>query len=288
VDTITTRELFDGLVAGAVASSAGVVAYTARRGARDALPYGGLLFAAGGLAALAWWRDVPVPLVVGLLGIAGTTALVARARLPLWSAAVAVAPFAWLVAEHARLPPVGWLRVVVIALICVIGPVVAGGDTATKSMALGPALLAVTIAGIYVCTPDTEEVRTLLGVAIVLATLSWPLRWLRLGSAGSVAAVATVAWAAAIDARGHPVTLLGAVGCIGALAISLFVASARPRQRPAMRAPIIIAMHIALVVIAVGATRTLTSSPRAQKSSRAVVAQATRASSNSRPRCAFQ
>jgi len=268
VDTIATRELFDGLVAGAVASSTAAVVYTARRRARGALPYGGLLFAAGGFAALAWWRDVPVPLVVGLLGAACATALVVRARLPLWMAAVVVLPSAWLVAEHSRLPPIGWLRVVVIALICVIGPLVAGGDTATKSMALGPALLVVTIAGIYLCTPDTEEVRTLLGVAIVLAVLSWPLGWLRLGRAGSVAAVAIVAWAAALDARGHPVTLLGAVGCLGAIAISLFTA-----RRANTRAQIIV-VHIALVAIAVGTTRTLTDAHHRRKASseRAVVA----------------
>jgi hypothetical protein len=252
---VVTREFVDGLVAGAIASCVGAVAYVSTRSPRVAVPAGGLLFAAAGVAAMASWRDIPAALVVGFVGVACATAIVSFSPLPGWSAPVAVSPFAYLIAEHARLPGVGWLRVVVFAAVCVLGPLVGAGDALWKSVAVGPALLAVTIAGIYLCTPDTEEVRTLLGVVIVLATLGWPLAWLRLGRAGSVTAVALVVWAAATDARGRPGTMLGAVACICVLGVAPLTAARAGRLR---RAPLMISLQIALVAIAVIVTRTFT------------------------------
>ncbi len=185
MDSIVSRELVDGLGAGAVAACGAAGAYFVVR-PRHTLAVGGLLFALAGVVALGWWRGVPTALAVGLAGVAGATAIVGWARLPLWSAAIAVLPFAWLIAERGGLPHVGWVRVVAIVVICVVGLLAAVGDDVSSALATGPILLAITTAGVYVCTPDTEEVRTLLGVALALMILGWPLRWIRLGRAGAV------------------------------------------------------------------------------------------------------
>src|SRR5215469_7360958 len=110
MDAIVTSELVDGLVTGAVVSGATAVTHAFVR-PRVAMPVGGLLFALAGVVALAEWRTVPAALVLGLAGCAIATAVVARLRIPSWCAAIAVLPFAWLIAEHAGLPRVGWLRV---------------------------------------------------------------------------------------------------------------------------------------------------------------------------------
>src|SRR5690348_7651814 len=113
MDSLVTRELVDGLGTGAVATCGAAVAYVVAR-PRRTLAVGGLLFVLAGVVALGWWRGVPTALAVGLVGVAGATAIVGWARLPRGITAIAVLPFAWLIAEHGGLPRVGWVRVVAV------------------------------------------------------------------------------------------------------------------------------------------------------------------------------
>ena len=76
-----------------------------------------------------------------------------------------------------------------------MGGVLAGrGDAIWRNEALAPALLAITATGIYVAVPDTEHALALVGVAIPLALLAWPVPLVRLGSGGGAGAAALLVW----------------------------------------------------------------------------------------------
>src|SRR5690606_32918712 len=83
---------------------------------------------------------------------------------------------------------------------------------------VGPVLVAVTVAGVYLTVPDTEMATVLLGAALPAAALGWPFAWGRLGGGGALATVAVVAWTVALDGRGRLGSVVGGVACLGLLA----------------------------------------------------------------------
>jgi hypothetical protein len=78
-------------------------------------------------------------------------------------------------------------------------------------------LLPITVAGIYATVPDTEHVMIALGAALPLVANALPTPIATIGAEGAGASLAVVLWATAIDARGRPASLVGAVGCFGLL-----------------------------------------------------------------------
>lgn len=100
---------------------------------------------------------------------------------------------------------------------------------------LGPGMLTMSVAGVYLAVPDTELAFPLLGVALGLVALGAPLTRMRIGGIGSAAAVALLFWVAALEAVGRPGSAVGAVGCLGMLAVepaARLLASNRAGARP--------------------------------------------------------
>ncbi len=104
---------------------------------------------------------------------------------------------------------------------------------------VGPVMLAITIFGTYVTTPDTEHTVVVLGVALAVGVTGWPIRATRVGGAGGAAFVGLVAWLAATDGAARPGAVVGASACVGAFVfppflrwLGTFAQRARPRTAP--------------------------------------------------------
>ena len=237
---LTVSELFaggqftTGIAVGVVAAAIAVALRAATPRRPGPLPVGGILVSSGALVAIGHFRPVPAAVAVGVLGVAATSALTSLGPLPRPWAVLGSLPFAWLIAFHGGLVDLTWLRVAVLVAICLGGALAGWCDDTWAATAPGPALFALSAAGVYLCAPDTEEVRALLGVAVVLALLGWPLRRARLGRSGASAAVATFAWIAALDVRGRPASLIGALLCLGLLVAAPLGGALLPATRRAL------------------------------------------------------
>ena len=240
-------EMLTGLAVGTVALAIGLLASIGARAlARPALTWGsaGLLFAAAALVGLDLTHGVPGGLVGGTALVAVGAGIAVATRVPLAARLAAVGPGAWLVAAHGAIPGERWVRVLVFVTIVAGGALVADVDRRTARRGLGPLLFAVSVGGVYATVPDTEQVLVLLGVAGPVALLGWPLRRAGLGPAGSPAAVAVLAWSAAVGGVGRPSSIVGAVGCLG-----LFVVGAVTRRAVRTSAPAVVAAHALLVLV---------------------------------------
>ena len=218
-------ELHAGLVAGAAGTLAvlALLVLRVRRAAPDERPppwpYGGLVVVAAGLAAVHAVDPVPWDVLLGVVGVTAAVDLVAATGRPTWWRAAAALPFALLIATADALPRLAWFQVLVAVAVAGGGALAAATDTAWRDEAAAPILLAVTAAGTYAAVPDTELALAVVGVALWFAVLAFPWPLARLGAGGAAGAVALVVWAAAFGARGRPAALVGAVACLGLLAV---------------------------------------------------------------------
>lgn len=217
------RELVDGVRAALVpVVVAGTLGASLRRGGGGPAPAGGLALAAAALTAYGWSRDVPTEVVLGIaLCALGGLVLDLRA-VPPTLASCALAPGALMVAGSSSvdLPGDRGLRsVAVFFAICAGGALVGSFDRRWRRLAPGPAMLAISAGGVYATVPDTELALATFGAAMTVAVVGWPLRLVRIGGAGAGAAIATMAWAAAVDGAARDGAVIGALGCLGLLVI---------------------------------------------------------------------
>lgn len=213
-----------GMLAALVVAGLGLFVRRSPRG-RRARPAGlaGPAFVLAALAALGgWWGlegVVPLPgdllWGLGLLVVGGEVA--ARARWPITVGLGAALPGAWLVAHSVTFPGPGWSRWLVLGVTVVGAALAADLDRRVALLGLGPVLLALSAGGIYSTVPDTELARAMVGAALPLALVGWPLRAARLGAGGAGAAIALMMWVAAIDGYGRPGSIVGAAGALGLL-----------------------------------------------------------------------
>jgi hypothetical protein len=252
-------EFRTGVAVGAVAAMALLtVSLVAPRRPGRPLALAGLALAAGAIVGYDRVASAPGRLVVGVIGTGVVVALCAAVRLPAWLAAVPIVPFAYVVAHEPAFARPHWLA----TLLAVAIPVGAAGAMAFESLegpeCITPVLLAISAAGVYWAVPDTELPACLLGVALPVALVAWPLRRSSAGRAGAAASVVPLFWAASVGGLGRPASIVGATACLGLLvglpvaqALSNVVRSARPtRQLGAWRAAALVGAHTLLVAVA--------------------------------------
>jgi hypothetical protein len=175
----------------------------------------------GSLLALDGWLrfehlvDLPAQLLWGLLAVAAANELASHTPNPKIIGCVLVLPGAYLVATATDFAGPGWTVPLVIATITVGGPMAGDLDRRAARLGLGPVMWLVTVFGVYVTVPDTELIRPLVGVAIPLALLGWPLRVARLGAGGAAAGIALLMWIGAIEGYGRPGSIVGAAAALG-------------------------------------------------------------------------
>lgn len=254
----STEQFRAGLGAGLLGAFA--VAAAALACGRRRLPVGGLAFAgAAGFALVraeagATAPAVPDALFAGVALAAGLAHLAWRLRPTPWALAAAAAPGAIVVAG--ALPPVaGWVRVTVVAFAAGGGALAATYDSSRRTSLDASLLLWLgTVAGVYWTVPDTETARVVLGAAIPLAALGWPLRWARLGAAGAVASTCMLGWVIGQGGAPRPGAVVGGAASIGLLALGPVVHRlwpvASPHAATALAVAYTAAAHLACVAAA--------------------------------------
>ena len=188
-------------------------------------PIAGYVVALAGVVALeqAYPGSVTGRLLAGLVLLALAPTVVAvvdrRRRVGRLTTAAAALPGAVVVARvSADVNPLAWVEALVVVGIVVGGALAADVDRFHARAGLGPVLLSVTVTGCYVTLPDTEFIATLLGVALPLTLLGFPVALATLGS-GIYVALGLLAWVAAVEGRGRGSAVVGAFACLGVLAI---------------------------------------------------------------------
>jgi hypothetical protein len=216
VDAWDVPELHDGLVAGSLgAAVVALVAVSPLRRRPDPLPLAGLVIAAAGTWVAMGSLDVPraVPIGVALAACAGSTA---AARVPLRVVPIVLAlASGFALGFHGGLVGDTWIRFLVFGAVAACGLSTAVFDVEWRREAPGPALLLMSAGGVFAAVPDTEAAGALLGAALPLACLGWPLRVARLGAAGAATSAALLVWSAGVGGAGRPASIIGSVACFG-------------------------------------------------------------------------
>ena len=234
-----------GLCVGFVVLAAGVILAVVTH--RRNIPVGGVLIAAGFLAALeirygvatGVWVAAGLLIAAGLVGSLGKLARGPALLLALggaWMLSVAVRD-----AVPSGRVPVGelvpWFPWFVFVAVPVVGVLVSDFDRRNGAPSIP--LSGITVLGLFFLVPDTELARVLLGVALPAMVLGWPWPAARLGAPGAYAIAGILLWAAAIDGRGVPAALIVVIACFGLLVSEplsrLVVGSRAPKQwRPSL------------------------------------------------------
>jgi hypothetical protein len=193
------------------------------RGARGtrgapALPVAGLLFAAAFAVALERRLGLPGGLALGLVLLAGAGAVSGHRVVGPLALPLAV-PGAWLLVARSGLELDRWARLLLGASIVLGGWLLADFDARWRRWGLGPVLLAVSVAGVYVTVPDTEQALVALGVALPLALLGWPWPLVSLGRAGAFAATGALLWVVGAGGAARGSAIVGGAACLGLLAV---------------------------------------------------------------------
>ncbi len=123
---------------------------------------------------------------------------------------------------------------------------------------IGHLLLPMSIAGIFLTIPDTEEVGLLLGMLIPTVLFAWPFRVDSFGRAGSAPLAAIVAWVICVGGHGRPASIIVSVGCFGLLIAFpvLQALKAREVRRRYRIAAIAVLVHIFSMFIVLSLSRT--------------------------------
>jgi hypothetical protein len=224
-----------------VLSALGTVVVVATRRMAWRVPFGAVALVAT-LVAMAVDLRLEGRLVIGvvLLAVAGAAGSDAGFEPGRVLRVLALLGGAALVASSMLGVPT-WGRVVGFGVIVVAVPV--SGVVDRRSARVVPALLLLATIGVYVCAPDTEYTKVLLGALIPVSLLVFDAT-LR-ASAPTGATAALVVWTAFVEGRGRPGSVVGALAC---LAVVLLVAATRWQWRRVTDVVLLLTIDVAAVV----------------------------------------
>ena len=208
---------------------------------------GGPLAIAFAIAGGTTVSHLPSGLVAGLLLLAVFGALARRWQWAPPVMAVASLPGAWVLATHAGLPTAAWQQVSVVLVTSVGGALLADFDV--RHPGLAPTLLAIASAGVYVIVPDTQWALALLGAAIGVIVMGWPLGRASVGPGGPLVC-GLLAWVVIADGYPRPGAVVAALASLGVMAAEPLARAIRPARRPkAISALLLLAQVVAVAVL---------------------------------------
>ncbi len=210
-EALLRPEMFAGLAAGVIAAVACAVAALILR--RRPLPVAGLAIAAAFLAVLR--PPTPVLIAVGLLAAIGIAGDLRPSLIPL-AGALAIGPATLLVFSGDVFEPL-WGRIAGVAAISIGGGLAAWSEQRRPSSWAGPILAAGSALGVFIVVPDTERALVLLGAALPVALLGWPLRLARLGTGGVLSFVGVLVWVVLRDGATRDSAIVGGLAALGVL-----------------------------------------------------------------------
>jgi hypothetical protein len=189
-------------------------------------PWAGLAFVVAGLLAIddAFVVERPMVVAVAVLLAGGLAAV--RFHPLVWL--VAAAPGALLFVESTELDDPTWAYGTILVTTLVGGLLMADFDKAFARTGLPPIMLAITLLGAYVTTPETQHTILLTGAALPLVLLGWPWPLGSLGVGGSFAVTAIVTWTIVLDGSFRPSSVVGGIASLGLFAVEPVVRRLRP------------------------------------------------------------
>jgi hypothetical protein len=243
-----------GLVLGLLAALGVALLAATERGKRRVRPGAGLGFTVAAVLALTREFTLGSDFVLGLVVLAAGGWLTRRVDGPVVRMLAAV-PGAVFLARSTDLHDPSWAVAVMLVVTVVGGTLVADFDRSFATTGLPPVLLAVTVLGVYVTTPDTDHAVILLGVALPIAGLGWPRPIASLGAAGSSLVTGLVSWVVVTDGAARPGAIVGALACLGLLVLepaSRWTSRARAAVEsslPVGSVPLLLALHVGVVAV---------------------------------------
>lgn len=163
------------------------------------------------------WLPDRVVLALALLTLAGL--VVDVLRLSMVYLFVAAIPGAIVLDSAPAVLEMRWVRLLVFATTVVGGVALASFDRRWARHGLAAPLVALWAAGVYMTVPDTEAALAVLGASLVVAVGAWPLRLGCFGACGALPMAGLIAWTARLSGSGRPSSIVGAVACIGLIAV---------------------------------------------------------------------
>lgn len=254
---LQSPQLLSGVRYGVAAAALAAIAGTVWRGWRGRpAPVAGGLFAGAFLLALADRAEVPAGLVMGVAILAGAGVL--HMVHPLLGTAAAV-PGAAITA--ASVPGGLGTAVAVVTVVTIVagGALVMRFEQRWARSGMAPVLLALTVAGTYATVPETRRVLVLVGAALPLPLLGWPLPLASIGPAGWYVVPGVLMWTALVDGATRPGAVVGAAGCLGLFVIEPLARAVRGATvldrlgldtRPWLAVPPVAAVHLGVVYVA--------------------------------------
>jgi len=225
-------------LAAAAGLLAGVIAVAVRFHARAALG-GALPAACATLAGLVLTDRASADLVVAVALLAGGGVLAGQRALP-WRVAATVPGAALLGIAVPAVAP-AWAGVAAGVATAALVPLACELDQ--RHPRLTAPLAAISALGVFGAVPDTEQARALVGATAAAAPFGVDPRTAP-GPAGTSAVVGLLAWTAATGGWPRPGAVVGALACVGVLALGGLVAWAR------LPVAAVLLLHTALVVVA--------------------------------------
>ena len=213
IEAVLRPELYAGLAYGGAAAAACAVAALLLR--RRLLPVAGLAIATAFLAVLR--PPNPVMIAVGLLALIGVVGDLRPSLIPLVGV-LSIGPATLLVLAGELFEPL-WGRIAAVAAISLGGALAAWSEQRRPAGWAGPVLAAGSALGVFVVVPDTERALVLLGAALPVALLGWPLRLARLGSGGIFAFFGVLAWVVLRDGATRGSAIVGGLAALGVFVV---------------------------------------------------------------------
>lgn len=234
-------------------------------------PLAGVLVAGAGLVALERTETVPAELFLAI-GLLGAIGFVADALPGSWWMVV-VPPAglaAWWLSQEAFGPSTtegggcaclfvmdrAWIDEAVSATVLVGGGLAAAFQRRWRSTGLSTPLVPISLLGVYFTVPDTEQAAAVLGATALLVLLGWPWGLLALGVGGAFASIGLLSWVAVVGGVGRAGSIVGALGCLGLLAVEpvgrLLAGGRSPLELipVRLRTPVTALVHLGLVFVA--------------------------------------
>lgn len=225
-----TQDAFrDGLAIGLVAVAVGLVLGWAWRSRRPGpCPVVGLLLAAAAVAALTRVGRTGGGLVVVVVVLGGAGLLVDLYPRVERALAFLAVPGAVVLASETEASQL-WVALALGAAVAVGAPLVAMFDLQWRRQPLGPALMVVSLLGVFLTVPETKDALPVLSAALPLALMGWPLNLASLGAGGSFAATGLLAWTVGQGGL-RDSAVVGGLTCLGML-VAYPAGRALARQR---------------------------------------------------------
>jgi len=255
LEPFTEASFRSGVLFGGVALVVGVAAGLAWRasGREGAVPVSGLLLCGAAIVALEQAGRLGSDLVPALmaLGVGGLVVDVAPTTgrfLPLLAL-----PGAWLLAATVEADQ-DWLSLAVGLTAAFGGALVSDFDRRWSFQPPGPGLVVVSFAGVFLTVPETAEALPVLGAALPLTLIGWPLNLARLGAGGSLASTGLLAWVVAQGGMFRDSAVVGGLACL-AMLVAEPLGRALVRRRVAWPTTVLVLVavataHVVMVILA--------------------------------------